>query len=62
MTRIERASYVFDEALAVYEEDTVESNIIDIIIDMLHLAKHQGIDMTYLMGMIEIHFNMEDGE
>jgi len=50
-------------ALAAYQGrdagDTLADNIVDLIVDLLHLARQNGIEPDYIIHMAQMHFDAE---
>ena len=59
MTNAERARRASDMVQSFGWREEVETDIIDLITNLLHLAHQEGLDPQAILRMAEIHFEEE---
>jgi hypothetical protein len=56
-TRANRAQNAIDMA---YEVDSTDTQIVDLLTDLMHLAKQQKLSFAKLLSMAQVHYSEEN--
>ncbi len=57
-TNVDRAARISDDVLPLYEEDS-HTNAVDLLADLMHWCKAEGVDFQKMLNTATMHFNEE---